>query len=247
MKVFLLLRIGDIIIVNVISIFLTVFSLAGQFENDFRKEIENALRIQGDISSLFKSRVGLWGGDYDICSSIIFPELIRFSVVRDKMESLILMTFYKLHGTKFSDYSIGLFQMKPSFIEALEVELQEYGDLRKFSFIWEYPKGLNPREVREMRIERMLNLTWQIDYLICFIKLLDEIHGANEQFLILQNKKERIAFYASSYNSGYWYDLNKIKQYQNIKLYPHGKNWYDKQYNYSDVSIYCYEKFILGE
>lgn len=232
---------------NVISIFLTIFSLAGQFENDFKKEIVNAIKIQEEISSAVQSRVELWGGDYEICSSIIFPELIRFSVVRDKMESLILMTFYTLHGTKFSDYSVGLFQMKPSFIEALEEDAQEYDDLRKFSFIWEYPKGLNPREVREMRIERMLNLTWQIDYLICFIKLLDEIHGANEQYFSLQNKKEIIAFYASSYNSGYWHDLNKIKRYQNIKLYPHGKNWYDKQYNYSDVSIYYYEKFILRE
>ena len=159
-------------IVNVISAILTTFALTVQFENDFKKEIEHALKIEDDISSIIKSRIEIWGGDYEIFSSMIFPELVRYSVVREKIENIILLTVYKLHGPKYADYSVGLLQMKPSFIEKLEDDVQEYDDFRKFSFIWEYPKGLNPREVRGMRIERMMNLTWQIDYLICFIKLI---------------------------------------------------------------------------
>ena len=134
------------IIVSVISLLLSFSSIYLQFEKDFEIEINNAIKIQESISKIMRDRIDYFEGDYEICSSIDFPELIRYSVLKDKMEGYILMTFYKLHGSKFSDYSVGYFQMKPSFIENLEKYTQIY-DLQKFSYIWEYPKGLNVREI----------------------------------------------------------------------------------------------------
>ena len=84
--------------------------------------------------------------------------------------------------------------MKPSFIEKLERELQSYENLRKFDFIWEYPQGITERQIREIRSNRLLSLTWQIDYLIAFVNLLDEFNNGSEFYLDnLLEKEEKIA------------------------------------------------------
>ena len=185
-----------------------------------------------------RDRIDYFEGDYEICSSIVFPELIRYSVLKDKMEGYILMTFYKLHGSKFSDYSVGYFQMKPSFIENLEKYTQIY-DLQKFSYIWEYPKGLNVREIRKLRVDRILDINWQIDYLICFTSLIQKIHIENDL-----NKSDQISFIASAYNSGWWFDKAKIFKYENVEMFPYGKINNGKNYNYSDIAVYYYKKFF---
>ena len=231
--------IGHIIIVNVISLLLSFFSIYVQFEKDFEIEIKDAIKIQENISKIMRNRIDYLGGDYEICSSIVFPELIRYSALKDKMESYILMTFYKLHGSKFSNYSVGYFQMKPSFIEYLEKNIQKY-DLQKFSFIWEYPKDLNAREIRKLRVDRILDINWQIDYLICFTLLIQKIHNANNL-----SKKDQISFIASAYNSGWWFDKTKIFKYENVEMFPHGKSNNGKNYNYSDIAVYYYSKILL--
>jgi hypothetical protein len=241
--------IGAMVSVTVISLLLNIFLLSEKFSEEYEYEISNAKIIYSDIQLQFESRVNYWKDDFPFCAAIVFPEIIRYSILRDKMETVLLNTFYVMYGKKHSNYSIGLFQMKPSFVEHLEKESQQYSELNKFKFIWKYPSDLDYKGIRSLRVKRMRELKWQIDYLVCFINLIKQYYDLNGESLSFKTIKEKIAFYASAYNSGYWYDLNKIKQYQEIKLYPHGKNWYDnnKQYNYSDVSIYCYEKFILEE
>ena len=59
-----------------------------------------------------------------VCSSIIFPEFIRYSMFKDFLETEALKIGYVQFGAEAVDFSIGYCQMKPSFIEKLEYEIK---------------------------------------------------------------------------------------------------------------------------
>ena len=237
-------HIGD---VNVISCFLIVLTTLNIFEAQLGKEIEKAYTMQQGIKTRFVERTENLKSDYEICSSIIFPELVRHSLIRNKIEDFLLLNFYTTYGSGFSNKSVGLFQMKPKFIEKLEKSLQESAELERFSFIWSYPKNLNKKEIRRTRANRMLDLNWQIDYVISFVALMEVIHSNKNMFFPNSDKSKKIAFFASSYNSGYWYDVEKISYFENQKLFPSGLGSRNNLCSYSDVSIYHYKQIIKNK
>jgi hypothetical protein len=55
--------------------------------------------------------------DPQFALSVIFPELIRYSSISDFIEVKALEVLYVQYGKDYSDFSIGLFQMKPEFAE----------------------------------------------------------------------------------------------------------------------------------
>ncbi len=226
---------------NVNSIIISIFLFIGKFESAYKNEIKNAFEIHDSIQNLFIERTKFLLGDYEVCSSIVFPELVRYSLIREKFENYYLLKFYTQFGKDYGDYSVGIFQMKPSFIEQLENDLQYYDDLKRFSFIWNYPDKLNEREIRKIRAERIINLKWQIDYIISFVSLLDCFHKKNETFSREQSKKEKVLLYSTSFNSGHWYDYDKIILSLSKKYFPYGKGFIRNKINYGLVSTYFYE------
>ena len=99
----------------------------------------------------------IWGEDYKIASSfvtenctsfhqiatdnqisteeamaVVFPELIRYSLVMDLLETSAVELGYVKYGAGFTDFSIGQFQMKPSFIEHLEQYVCAHKELSDF-------------------------------------------------------------------------------------------------------------------
>ena len=53
----------------------------------------------------------------DFIYSIVAPEITQYSFIRNTLESYTLNVLYVQYGRAYADYSIGFFQMKPSFIE----------------------------------------------------------------------------------------------------------------------------------
>ena len=142
---------------------------------------------------------------------------------------------------------MGQFQIKPSFVERLEKELIKYDRLERFNFITKYPNNKTEREIRELRSKRLLNHIWQIDYVISFVALMEVIHSNKNMFFPNSDKSKKIAFFASSYNSGYWYDVEKISYFENQKLFPSGLGARNNLCSYSDVSIYHYKQIIKNK
>ena len=56
--------------------------------------------------------------------AVVFPELIRYSALRDKIEITLLKSLYIYKGDDYADFSIGQFQMKPSFAELIHKNVQ---------------------------------------------------------------------------------------------------------------------------
>lgn len=82
-------------------------------------EAENYLINQHWISDSLKAN-GLFP---DLAKAIVFPEVIRYSVIRNKLELHGLFTLYVQYGERYSDFSVGYFQMKPSFARQLELDV----------------------------------------------------------------------------------------------------------------------------
>ena len=112
--------------------------------------------------------------DPKLLSSIVFPELIRYSHLKDKVEISALYSLYVLFGKEFSNYSVGMFQMKPSFIEKLETEIVKYPDIETAFMINQFPDNLSEKNLKSLRIQRMTDSQWQVKYLISFMKIIEK-------------------------------------------------------------------------
>jgi hypothetical protein len=164
--------------------------------------------------------------------AIVFPETIRFSTFKDFFETKALENLYVKYGKQKADFSIGEFQMKPSFIEQLENFVINHQNLRGFEFITQY-KGATDEEKRAERVARLKQFEWQLRYAHCFWAV------ASEQF---KNKDfptayERVHFFASAYNFGFWKSAIDIQHWQQKKAFPYGIKYTGEQTNYGDVSV----------
>ncbi|HMR44504.1 MAG TPA: hypothetical protein PKC40_11755, partial [Saprospiraceae bacterium] len=71
--------------------------------------------------------------------AVVFPEMIRYNLVKDFFETSALELIYANLGSREVDFSIGIFQMKPSFIEKLEdIIIQNPAVFSEYLFVAKY-------------------------------------------------------------------------------------------------------------
>lgn len=175
--------------------------------------------------------------------SMVFPEMVRYSYLSDISEVAMLELFYIEKGsTKYSNFSVGLFQMKPSFIEGLEKEISSSKSLKKKYKNLLINDTISDKAVRKIRLSRLKNIQYQICYASCFYEIAVKKFSSDSRWK-KANLEERLRIISTSYNSGlnisYDYNLNM----QKIKLFPEGKICFDcHNYNYSDVVVEFYRK-----
>ena len=126
---------------------------------------------------------------------------------------------------------MGYFQMKPSFVEALELEIRkDKGLYKKYGNI--IPTG-NEKEVRTARLKRLSELEWQLRYLQVFI----EIAKRKTEKIKWGGQEEKLRYWATLYNSGFNIDSQQVKAIQKRKGFPHGV----RKFNYSEVAVEFYK------
>lgn len=140
--------------------------------------------------------------------AIVFPEMLRYSQLKDLMETKALEVFYLREGTKAADFSIGYCQMKPSFVERL------------------YPMA-----DREEILHNLKNLKGQLSYLNLFRKRMIALHN-----LAFEPSEERVAYLATLYNLGMDSPKEEVINYQKQKNFPYGSSYEGEQYSYSDMA-----------
>jgi hypothetical protein len=185
------------------------------------------------------------GTRYNIPSSmlmaIVFPEIIRYNAVFDFIESTSLSLLYAGQGRKYADFSIGPFQMKPSFAEQIEHDVPIYLEKEVSRSLGFSSISLAENEKnRQDRISRIGSFEGQLNYLIAF-------------YLICQTKfrqilpdkgEEQLKFLAACYNTGYQKALDEIKAAMNKEEFHTGNFTLSKRYNYSDISVFWYRKLL---
>jgi hypothetical protein len=156
--------------------------------------------------------------------SIVFPEILRYNTLANEAEIQLLKSLYIRFGKKYADFSIGYFQMKPSFVETMEnISGKNIADTP---------------ENREKRLEKMMSVEGQILYLKDYWDIMHTKYPDIDK----KNDVSQIRFLASAYNYGFLSSEDKILNWSLERAFPSGKNS-AVRFSYADIS----EDFYLKE
>ncbi|MDP2384743.1 MAG: hypothetical protein Q8M29_00090 [Bacteroidota bacterium] len=228
---------------NLIAISLTcLFTFsppqAVKYDVLFADEYKNALNYTSKNVDAFKQSSIKYNNDPQLLTSIVFPELMRYSLIKDILETSALELAYIDGGCEVADFSIGRFQMKPSFVEDLERQIETNDSLKKvYSIILSF-KSSEEKTIRAERLKRLSSLNWQVIYLNCFASVVKN-KFPEQTFATVSDK---IMFYSSAYNGGYHKTAKQIVNNECAKYYPYGTKYKGDQYSYAAVADYFYIK-----
>lgn len=210
---------------------------AGLFGDDWKK----AEAFEKENRSWIKPLLEKNNISYPLAMSIVFPEMVRYSALRDKMEISLLKTLYVNLGEEYADFSIGIFQMKPSFAETIREESSEYLGSRtdiKFKKTADYE---DIKEFRKSIIRDLEDQEGQVIYLITFIRICEKKFN-----LYRLNESSRIKFLSTAYNYGIDKTANQIVNMTNKKFFS-TKILKSESYCYADVSVFWYNQYLSGK
>lgn len=206
------------------------------FGESYRKAINWAKQNRQQVDSIFKV--------YQVPSkflwALVMPEVIRYDAFFDAIETGSLELLYVQMGAYYADFSIGRFQMKPSFAERIEKDanlLLDKSFLKNSGFL-SFKNLQDHKEVRNRRVERLENQIWQCNYLAAFYKICEKKFRS----LKFQNESEKLRFFATAYNTGYQKPVSEIRKNLNKKFYTLSKIFSATHYNYADIAVFMYGK-----
>ena len=167
------------------------------------QEVEPALaKAWAESSQYADSRTEAWNEiwkafdvDADVAEAIVFPEMLRYSIWQDQLETSAVKGTYVTMGTQGFDFSIGRFQMKPSFVERLEKRWMKSAFPSQYEAYFDTDDNRLARRVRLSRIEDEI---WQCVYVAMFIKLT----YLDVQGLSALPIEEQVRLVATAYNRG---------------------------------------------
>jgi hypothetical protein len=182
---------------SISTICLLLNSLHGQSDTDFRAVFgERYKQAERFVASnpWIKDSLEQHGINPDVGLAIVFPELIRYSSLRDRIETLGLETLYVQYGSEYANFSIGPFQIKPGFALRIEKD-QAISGLKSMGIT---PiDTINSPSNRAKRVARLKDIRRQVQYLVAFIKSMENRFGTR-----WQNNTEKLTFLATAYNTG---------------------------------------------
>ncbi len=208
------------------------------YRTEFTFDYTRALNFLDANSHLFAGYAGRYSSDTAVIASVVFPEIIRYNLFKNYLETRALELIYVKYGKAYADFSVGYFQMKPSFVEWLENFIDSKPRLfAVFGFITEF-EHRNEKKIRRERLKRLKSLNWQMIYLNCFYA------AATERFhqLTFYDMEDKIRFYATAYNHGIDKSAEEIYRWSDVAVFPYGIKSTARQFRYSDISIEFYRK-----
>jgi len=173
---------------------------------------------------------------YNEAIAVIFPELVRYSALRDKMEITLLKALYVNLGAEYANFSVGHFQMKPSFAEKVrEISQSVLGRRTKNLFRGKAGK-MNTADYRAAIVADLEDPKMQLNYLIVFFMICEEKFELKGMDI-----SARLRFLATAYNSGFYRSQEEIKGMEDKKFF-NTKLFKTENYSYADISLFWYNQ-----
>ena len=203
----------------------TVFSAnyAKVFGSDWTHAKNYAAQHRAEWQSVFTD----FGVDASIAEAVVFPELVRYSMWQDEIERAAVSGFYVVGGKDKADFSIGCFQMKPSFAEDIEAEYNRSPLAREFGFVFNVR---DDSDARRSRVNRLSTEVGQCRYLAIFMRLMYLRHPQLSSLPPLQ----QLRFLATAYNRDH-----KATWAQNLRL-QHERHFHTAMLKTRSTKTYCY-------
>jgi hypothetical protein len=175
---------------------------------------------------------------YSTAIAIVIPELVRYSALRDKMEITLLKTLYRNLGDDYADFSVGVFQIKPSFAEKIREEAYAIMGNKARAF---FKKPSSYKEIRLYRASIISDLEdpeKEFNYIIAFLKICESRFKTG-----FPDEETKIRFLAPAYNTGFWKSVEEIEKMSDLKFF-NTKLFKTENYSYADVSLFWYRKYF---
>jgi len=200
----------------------------------FAGDWEKAKAFLNENDTWIKASMSKYNLPYDETVAIVFPELVRYSAIRDKMEITLLKSLYRNLGEDYADFSVGVFQVKPSFAERIRLVSAASGKPLKSMF--RRRSGFSSdHEYRSAIISDLESPEAEFRYIIAFCII------CSKQFnLGKTDASEKIRFLATAYNTGFWKSEADIKKMEEKKYFT-TKLFKSETYPYADVALFWYE------
>ena len=163
--------------------------------------------------------------------AIVFPELIRYSALQDKLETFALESLYVRYGKAYANFSIGEFQIKPSFAEKIEIDF--------LNLLGDSEIGVRSKDTiqnttnRAARVKRLKDKKAMLNYLLMFFKVMEK------KYPIWNTTENKIKFFACAYNANYQKPDKEIFSLISKKFFTTGLISPTK-YCYPDISLYYF-------
>jgi hypothetical protein len=172
-----------------------------------------------------------------IALAVVFPEIVRFNAIEDDIQVRGLKVLYVQYGRAYANFSVGRFQMKPSFAEHLEAD---YGQLftdgeRRVIGIPVFERGDTP-VLRGQRVRRLDDMTWQVRYLRLFMLVM----GRRYANASLGGIEDRLRFYATAYNAGYLAGEAALRRMLPQRRFHLALVLPTTTYSYADVALFFF-------
>jgi len=204
----------------------TAFSSIDTAQASLKQDVEPALsQAWKEASQYAESRHEAWNEIWtafdvpaDVAEAIVFPEMLRYSIWQDQLETSAVKGTYVSMGSQGFDFSIGRFQMKPSFVERLERRWMMSAFPSQYDAYFDTD---NTRMARRVRLSRIEDEIWQCVYVAMFIKLT----YLDYQGLSALPIKEQVRLVATAYNRGAVSsvsgggDIEKLRQWASQRFY----------------------------
>lgn len=188
-----------------------------------------------------------------IAEAVVWPEMERYARLQDYMETAANYGSYVTSGGG-ADFSIGRFQMKPSFVEGLEKAWMRSGLARKYELWFDTADNATARRIR---ISRLQKEEWQVIYVAVFLRLLYSTYGSvNKKGEHTQEGLETLPVYdqvrlaATAYNRGVVWaapgygDLSALREHVKEKHFHYAliPSKRTKRYCYATLALKHYKK-----
>lgn len=233
-----------ILILKTLIIFLFIAFIANpgwsqshNYENIFGDDWNKALAFERENRIWMEPVLVRNHVSYPLAIAVIFPELVRYSALRDKMEITMLKALYINLGEDYANFSIGRFQMKPSFAEKVRVQAPELITPRSgivFSALSEYD---DISDYRKSIVSDLEDPRREINYLVSFFKICEKKYKSR-----WQDESEKVKFLATAYNYGIDKTESQIESMINKKFF-NTKLFSTENYSYADVSLFWYKQY----
>ncbi len=191
-----------------------------------------------------------------IAEAVVWPEMQRYDRLQDYMETSAVTGSYVSKGSAGFDFSIGRFQMKPSFVEELEKGWMRSGLARKYGLWFDTADSADARRVRLSRLKKE---EWQVIYAGVFLRLLYSSYGSydkkgerTQDGIETLPTEDQVRLAATAYNRGcIWAapgygDCSRIlaragEKHFHYAVVPSRRT---KRYCYADLALKHYRKLI---
>lgn len=194
----------------------------GQYPREADEAIIYAVKNRSVIETINRYLPGNEGLE---AMCIVAPEVSQYSKFYDAAEVYALAALYVNAGR--SDFSVGPFQMKPSFAEDIERRIKADDSLYK-----KYEALIidnNGREGRGTRVSRLSSLKWQIVYLSAFYEI--ALHKVSA--MTFKDADDRFCYLATLYNGGMGLSKQQVEARMRMKQFPRRGS---VKFNYASIA-----------